>query len=563
MNLQTKSVVSFNVVIVLVCICMAILGYRSADNGFGISLQSKASSNVKSILEIVEFRYPGEWHIEAGGLYKGKLKIDGNNEVVDFLGAICEGQVTIFQNDTRVATTVKGTDGQRSVGTKASDKVIEEVIKGGKSYTGRAEVVGQDYHAAYVPIKNGSGNVIGMIFVGLPASSMSHIQNDFIFTIAITVVVIILVMGIGSWIVIGRETRKLAETATTVDKIAGGDLRIADLPVTSQDEIGTLANGVNEMKRKLNQLIRDVADASERVAASSEEMSASTEHVAETTVQAAVNATAMTEGASKQAETINGLQNIINDMRDKMQELHESANAMNTVARHSEEKAHDGKQKVNFAVEQIKSIAEQVSKSAEVVGELGKRSDEIGKIVDTIAAIADQTNLLALNAAIEAARAGEHGRGFAVVAEEVRKLAEQSSIAAKNISELITTIQEETSSAVEAIELGNRSVHEGSTSVLATGDAFNAIEEQVEKLNENVQRSIAHIAAVNTTSHDILNAIEVVQAISHKSTQKAQNVSAAAEEQAATIHEMHDASTKMSELAQQLQNEVHKFNLSM
>ena len=561
MNLQTKAVVSFNVIIVLVCVCMAVLGYRSADNGFGISLQSKASSNVKSILEIVEFRYPGEWHIENGLLYKGDLKIDKNNDVVDFLGTICEGQVTIFQNDTRVATTVKGNDGQRSVGTKASNKVINEVIKGGKSYTGRAEVVGEEYHAAYSPIKNGSGSVIGMIFVGLPASSMSHIQNDFIFTIAITVVVIVLVMGIGSWILIGRETQKLSDTAMAVDRIAGGDLRVADLPITSQDEIGTLSRGVNEMKKKLNQLIKDVADASERVAASSEEMSASTEEVAETTVQASVNATAMTEGASKQAETINGLQNIINDMQEKMHELLESANDMDKVARNSEQKALDGKEKVNFAVEQIKSIAEQVSKSAEVVGELGKRSDEIGKIVDTIAAIADQTNLLALNAAIEAARAGEHGRGFAVVAEEVRKLAEQSSIAAKNISELISTIQEETTSAVEAIELGNKSVHEGSASVMATGDAFNAIEEEVERLNTNVQRSINHIEAVNTTSHDMLNAIEMVQEISQKSTEKAQYVSSAAEEQVATIHEMHDASAKLAELAQQLQNEVHKFNV--
>ena len=129
MNLQTKAVISFNVFIVLVCLCMGILGYRSADNGFGVSLQSKASSNVNSILEIMEFRYPGDWHIKDNVLFKGDIKIDRNNEVVDFLGGICEGHVTIFQNDTRIATTVKDSGGQRLVGTKASDKVINEVIK--------------------------------------------------------------------------------------------------------------------------------------------------------------------------------------------------------------------------------------------------------------------------------------------------------------------------------------------------------------------------------------------------------------------------------------------------
>ena len=218
MNLQTKAVVSFNVFIVLVCVCMGILGYRSADNGFGISLQSKASSNVKSVIEIIEFRYPGDWHIENGLLYKGDLKIDKNDQIVDFLGGICEGHVTIFQGDTRVATTVKKSDGQRSVGTKASEKVINEVLKNGKPYTGLAEVLGEEYHSAYSPISDKTGQVIGMIFVGLPASSLSHIQNDFIFSIVLTVIVIVIVLGIGSCIVIGREMKKLDAVTNSLEK---------------------------------------------------------------------------------------------------------------------------------------------------------------------------------------------------------------------------------------------------------------------------------------------------------------------------------------------------------
>ncbi len=561
MNLQTKAVVSFNFFIVLACICMGVLGYRSADNGFGVSLQNKASSNVKSILEILEFRYPGDWHLENGLMFKGETKVDRNDNIVDFLGEICEGHVTIFQNDTRIATTVKGADGKRSVGTKASQKVIDEVLKGGKSYTGRAEVVGQEYHSAYAPIKDKNGQVIGMIFVGLPASSLDHIQNDFIFSIFLTLVIIVVILGIGSWIIIGREMKKLDDVAVNVEKIAGGDLRVADLPITSQDEIGTLSHGVNEMKHKLSTLLKDVSDASERVAASSEELMASASETSKSIQQVATNTNELTAGAERQTDTVHNLQEIIDDMRVKMHDLHESAKIMDEVAQNSEEKARDGRQKVSFAIEQIKNIASQVNKSAEVVGELGKRSDEIGKIVDTISAIADQTNLLALNAAIEAARAGDAGRGFAVVAEEVRKLAEQSSIAAKNISELIGTIQGETTSAVDAISHGNESVNEGSTSVMATGEAFKVIETEVKKLNENVQRSIQHIEAVNTSSHEILKAIETVQNISEKSSQEAQNVSAATQEQAATIHEMSDASTQLAELAQSLQNEVHRFKI--
>ena len=343
MNLQTKAVVSFNVIIVLVCICMGILGYRSADNGFGVSLQSKASSNVKSILEIIEFRYPGEWHVENGSeLFKGDVKINGNDKLVDSLGEVCEGHVTIFHNDTRIATTVKKADGQRSVGTKASEKIINEVLKDGKSYTGLAEVVGQDYHSAYAPIKNSAGNVIGMLFVGLPASSLDHIQNDFIFSIVVTIVAIVIILGIGSWILIGREMKKLDAVADSLEHVAGGDLKIADLPVTSQDEIGILSHGLNEMKSKLRKLLLNVANSSEQVAASAEELTASTLQVSETTEQAASNAMQMTEGTTKQEQTINNLKDTIDDMREKMHELHASANNMNEVAKSSQKSALEG-----------------------------------------------------------------------------------------------------------------------------------------------------------------------------------------------------------------------------
>ena len=166
-----------------------------------------------------------------------------------------------------------------------------------------------------------------------------------------------------------------------------------------------------------------------------------------------------------------------------------------------------------------------------------------------------------MNAAIEAARAGEHGRGFAVVADEVRKLAEQSAIAAKNISKLIHEIQIDTESAVKEMQLGNAGVKEGTESVTATGEAFQIIEEQVYTLNENVRRSIEHIDAVNNTSHAILQAIEEVQKISQKSAEDAQNISAATEQQAATMHEPAYASSQSAILAQKLQDEISKFRV--
>ena len=203
-SLRMKMVILVNALVVIVCICMGVLGYRSADEGFGVSLQMKADSNVQSILEIMEYKYPGDWQIINGDLFKGDEKITGNESIVDYMGDMCKGHVTIFQNDTRIATTVKKADGQRSTGTKASEKVINEVLRGGKSYTGVADVLGSEYNCAYAPIKNSSGSAIGMVFVGLPAAGMD-IQKKFIMSVIIAGLIIMAVLGIFSWVAIGKE----------------------------------------------------------------------------------------------------------------------------------------------------------------------------------------------------------------------------------------------------------------------------------------------------------------------------------------------------------------------
>ena len=560
-KLQMKAVIGINALIVLACICMGILGYRSADEGFGISLEMKAESNVKSVLEIMDFRYPGAWRLLNGELYKGDTRIDGSEELVDILGKLVEGHVTFFRGDTRVATTVKAADGKRSVGTKASEKVLEAVLKGGNPYTGKADVLGEEYYSAYEPLRDGSGQVIGMVFVGLSVHALDAVQHKLVLSLVVAVVIIIAVLGLLSWFVAGRALKPLLSVTEALRKIADGDLRSEDIHVETMDEVGHLARSANEMKARLRKLLVDVAKSSETVSASAQELMAKAGQTEESVQQVARSTVQMTEGTSQQSDTVNDLQRIIMDMRSKMHELHGSADMMGDAARQSQENAMNGKKTVAYAVEQIQNIASQVNASAEVVGTLGKRSEEISSIVEAISQIADQTNLLALNAAIEAARAGEAGRGFAVVADEVRKLAEQSAASAGSIASLVQSIQKDTASAVASIAKGNESVKEGSDSIVATGEAFRSIEDQVESLNRNIQESIRCIEAVNTASHDIQDAMGLVQELSRKTTGESQNVSAATEQQAATMMEMSRASDNLAHLAQGLQEEVKKFRI--
>ncbi len=561
MSLRAKTIIAISCIIAIACGCMGLLGYKSASDGFARSLEMKAHSNVLSLMEVMKYKYPGDWRIEGGALYKGETKISGAEDVVDYFGNMVHGHVTMFLGDTRVATTVKKDNGERSVGTKASENIIDTVIKGGRSFTGEAIVVGKSYYSAYEPIKDAKGSVIGMVFVGLPEDEMDDVYRAFVIEIIISTILINIILGILANLAIRGEIKSLKQVSETLTQISEGDLREADLPINSDDEIGQLSKATNYMKEHLKGLLKNVTKSAEAVAASAEQFTAnaaqtadSIQHVAESTVN-------MAESTSAQTGTINALQESIGDMRAKMEDLRSSAQTMDDAAKETQHNAANGRKTVATAIEEINGIAEQVNASAEMVRSLGEQSKEIDSIVGTISEIAEQTNLLALNAAIEAARAGEAGRGFTVVADEVRKLAEGCAQAASSISKLVADLQAKTQSAVTAMEVGNQKVQEGAESIKATGEAFTSIENQVDKLSENIEQSIKYIGVVSGTGENIQSSIEEVQQESSNANNKAQNVSAATEEQAATMHEMTEASHRLADLASDLQKEVEHFKI--
>ena len=561
MGLKGRVVLAVNALVILACVIMGILGYMSAKSGFSQALEMKAAADVKSLSEILNYRYDGDWNLRDGILYKGDEQIDGADAIVDSLAQVTGGKVTIFKGDTRIATNVKDDSGRRQTGTKASQEVISKVLTGGENFLGTANVMGEEHHAAYQPLKDSAGKIIGMLFVGVSVHEMDGVVQSLVMSIVMALAAIIVGCVILSNVFVGKMLGALEKVVDVTKKIAGGDLRADDLEITSNDEIGALAGAVNDMKQKLKSLLKNIASTSERVAAASEELTAAAHEGKSSIDMMAQSTVELTESADEQTKNVDALQQTMENLRDKVQEIYDGAMAMDLVAAESAQSTVTGQEKISVAIEVMKNIAEQVHSSVEVVGNLGKRSDEIGEIVKTISEIADQTNLLALNAAIEAARAGEHGRGFAVVAEEVRKLAEQCGVAATGISELIASIQKDTAAAVESISHGNDGVKDGMDSVLATGEAFKNIGEQVEKLAMNVVDSMVKIEEVNSDSDAISEAVGKTQEITQKSGDNATSISAAAEQQTAMITEIAEASKSLAEFAGDMQNEVAKFKL--
>ena len=232
-----------------------------------------------------------------------------------------------------------------------------------------------------------------------------------------------------------RNTKRMLDE---MHKFAKGDLSVHIVPERKDDDIARLFNGFNEAIENIRNMFLEVVKAVKSTANASLEISSSSEELA--------------AGAHEQSAQASEIAAAIQEMTTTILETTRHANLASEASKRAGNLAQDGGKVVLETVTGMKKIAEVVKEASETVKALGKSSEMIGEIVQVIDDIADQTNLLALNAAIEAARAGEQGRGFAVVADEVRKLAERTTKATKEISTMINQIQKDTNEAVKYIE---------------------------------------------------------------------------------------------------------------
>ncbi len=452
--------------------------------------------------------------------------------------------------------TLKPSDHLQDVDNGALKNFYEKAIKGENiiekvSYKGNYRIYGA------TPI----GNSGWILCTSMDYNEMFSEINKMGIGFLIGTIVIVIILAVIILTAIIRMTTDLNKMVKLSMDMADGDFRETITSIERKDEIGNLAQAMMEMKNSLRTLMKRVSNSSELLAASSEELTASAEQSAEVSTQIAVSITNVAEGADKQVVALEEVSAELKNIVDNIRKLTEATEQVVIHSSDTAKQAGKGNEAVVKAVEQMNSIEKVVGTSAEVVAGLGERSKEIGQIVDTIAGIAGQTNLLALNAAIEAARAGEHGRGFAVVADEVRKLAEQSQTAAKNIASLIGQIQVDTTYAVDAMQKGTHEVKLGTQIVNETGVVFKEIVERINKVNAQLIAEQESVKQISAGSEQINHSTHNIQLLSRTASDEAQNVSAATEEQSASMNEISTASRSLATLAQDLQTEISKFKM--
>jgi methyl-accepting chemotaxis protein len=408
----------------------------------------------------------------------------------------------------------------------------------------------------------------------------------------------------------------LQRMAQTSQQIAGGDLTVEVMPFSDRDVLG---NAFHQMVAYLSTAIGQVSEsaislgsASEQLASAAAQAGQATTQISKTVQQVAQGtnqqseATARTakameqmshaisgvaQGAQEQSKAASTTSQLTNQISEAVRQVAGNADAVTKDSGNAAKAAREGSKTVEATIEGMRNIKIKVGLSAQKVQEMGQRSDQIGMIVETIDDIASQTNLLALNAAIEAARAGEHGKGFAVVADEVRKLAERSSSATKEINALIRGIQKTVTEAVQAMSEGAAEVESGVTLANNAGQSLSNILEAAEAVfnqadqaakaaarmtaladqmvsaadtvSSIIEENTASTEQMSANSAEVVQAIENIAAVSEENSASAEEVSASAEEMSAQVEEVTASAQSLSETAQDLKQLVGQFKLNL
>lgn len=465
-----------------------------------------------------------------GDIWKGGFNISKSDSIVDTIKEKSGVEVTFFYGDRRIMTSAKDKDGNRILGSRAGDVIVEKVLQGGEEYFSKqVSIDGTLYYGYYVPVYPSSGQTpIGMVFVGAPKAEKDAIINQIVYAIVGMVLILMagcILLGI---IFASSLSGSLKKSIGTVQSVATGNLRtpVDEKLLKQKDEVGDLTRGIKKLQDEMTKSIESIASNSKAVleASGALETTAKETTISMREVENSMNDIA--QSASQQAKISGDASAYIAEMGEKIEQTSREVDELKMNAEAMRESEEETAITMGRLMENNSDVERLVREIAQQTRQTNESAQKIKEATDIIASIADETSLLSLNASIEAARAGENGRGFAVVAEQIQKLAQQSDESSKKIDEIVRQLIEDSDRTVGTMEQVMSTVFAQTEHMQQTSEKTQAVRERIGVSLESMSIIEESVAYLNTARQEIVRTVQELSDIAKQNAATTQEVCA-------------------------------------
>lgn len=549
----------------LLCLGLAtmLIGNNKITEVVTDSIENGLRASAVSVRDTLKYVDEGSYQLTEDILYKGEFNVSEAVEIADNLKKASDTDITIFFGDTRYMTSVINEQGERVIGTQAGEAVIQKVLVEGKEhFATNVDVVGQPYFGYYLPLYEGDA-VIGMVFAGMPQADAQAQIDGIIALLAMVTGVVIIICAVLIFLVVQKMVKELHKGEKALEQVAQGKLNIEvdNKSLKRKDEIGNINRAILKVKDELLEMISVIKAQSNALSESSDNLhkdtDITTEHVSQ--VERAVEEIA--DGAGGQAEETQTATEAIILMGNMIEE---TANDIETINRNAVSIKQRGEVTIE-TLKQLEKINNQAKDSIDIIYEqtnvTNESAQKIKEAIDLITEIAEETNLLSLNASIEAARAGEQGRGFAVVAAQIQKLAEQSNESARQIENIVLSLIADSDKAVETMDEVKQIMLKQTENVAETDSQVRRVIEDVEQSIIAIGEVAAKTEKVNETRAGVVDTVQNLSAIAEENAASTQESSAAVTQVSSIIAEIADNAKQLKDISIELDNSMRMFEV--
>lgn len=501
-----------------------------------------------------------------GDIWKGSYNISKSESLVDKIKSNSGMDVTFFYGDERIMTSAKDANGDRVLGSRAGDKIVEKVLKGGEEYFSSAvSIEGELNYGYFMPVhqNNSDNQIIGMIFVGTNLKEKEAVVKRILSSICSSVIVVMLICIAVGIRLAGSMSRNIKTSIQLVGRLAEGnlDVWVDDKLLKKKDEIGELSRVTITLRDTMRSTIKEITDNAKALLEASQLLGTAADNTNGTMNDVRTAVSQVVDNSQLQAENSQSTSEQMKIMGDNITETSNEAELLSGNAASMQRSS----EKASKTLLSLRQINEDVKK---IIGEVQEQTNRTNESVKKIQAattfinsIAEDTGLLSLNASIEAARAGDSGRGFAVVAEQIKNLSEQSNESSKEIEATAEVLRADSEKAVQAMQQMQEIIASQSESMQET-------QQVVAEVIEEIASSMKSIAQIKESSGRLEGARnEVLQAVEHLSEISAENLDSTkstyeqTEIVADTFKQVYNSADELKTIADKLVKSIEYFKM--